>query len=123
VRPTSDATRGARVRKGTFIDHRAAEPAVLVRLVLLAADEGTREERVVGSFLKRIPMPSDLAPGMTLALDLFGERHIFHPTDIVWDEAGQICIVEVVWMVSEAARSLATVKAHAVSGHQGGFTP
>jgi hypothetical protein len=68
------------VKKGTFIDYRAAEPAVLVRLVLLAADEGTGEESVVGSFLKPIPMPSDLAPGMTLALDIFGERHIFHPT-------------------------------------------
>ena len=109
------------MRKGTFIDHRAAEPAVLVRLVLLAADEGTGEESVVGSFLKRIPMPSDLAPGMTLALDIFGERHIFHPSDILWDDARQICIVEVAWMASEAARSLDTVNVHAGSGHQGGF--
>jgi hypothetical protein len=91
---------------------------VLVRLVLLAADEGTGEENVMGSFLKRIPMPSDLAPGMTLALDIFGERHILHPTDIFWDEARQICVVEVAWMVSDAARSLDTLKVHAVSGPQ-----
>ena len=109
--------------KGTFTGHRAAEPAVLVRLVLLAADEATGEESVVGSFLKRIPTPSDLAPGMTLALDIFGERHIFHPTDIVWDEACQVCIVEVAWMASEAARRLDTVKVHAVSGHQDAVAP
>jgi hypothetical protein len=107
------------VRKGTFIDHRAAAPAVLVRLVLLAADEGTGEARVVGSFLKPIPMPSDLAPGMSLALEIFGERHIFHPTDILWDELRDICIVEVAWMASDAALSLDTVRVHAVSGHQG----
>ena len=106
------------MRKGTFIDYRAAEPAMLVRLVLLAVDEGTGEENVVGSFLKRIPMPSDLAPGMPLALDIFGERHILHPTDIFWDEARQICVVEVAWMASDAARSLDTLKVHAVSGHQ-----
>jgi hypothetical protein len=111
------------VRKCTFIDHRAAEPAVLVRLVLLAVDEGTGEEGVVGSFLKPIPMPSDLAPGMSLALEIFGEQHIFHPTDILWDEARQICIVEVVWMASEAARRLATVTVQAVSGPQEGFAP
>jgi hypothetical protein len=111
------------VRKRTFIDHRSAERAVLVRLVLLAVDEATGEAGVVGSFLKPIPMPSDLAPGMSLALDLFGERHTFHPTDILWDEARQICIVEVTWMASEAARSLATVKVHAVSGPQEGFAP
>jgi len=110
------------VRKGTFIDH-AAEPTVLVRLVLLAADEGTGEESVLGSFLKRIPMPSDLAPGMTFALVIFGERRVFHPTDILWDEARQLCIVEVAWMASEAARSLDRVKVHAVSGHQGGVAP
>jgi hypothetical protein len=111
------------VRKSTFIDHSAAEPAVLVRLVLLAADEGTGEESVVGSFLKAIPMPSDLAPGMSLALEIFGERHIFHPTDILWDEARQTCIVEVAWLASDAARSLATVKVHAVSGPQERVAP
>jgi hypothetical protein len=108
------------VRKGTFIDRRDAEPAVLVRLLLLAADEGTGEACTVGSFLKQIPMPRDLASGMPLALDLFGERHIFHPTEIVWDETRHICIVEVAWPASEAARSLETVRAHAVSARQEG---
>jgi hypothetical protein len=93
---------------------------VLVRLVLFAADEGTGEACVVGSFLKPIPMPSDLAPGMSLALEIFGERHIFHPSDIVWDEARHICVVEVAWMASDAALSLATLKVHAVSGPQEG---
>ena len=104
--------------RGTFNSHRAAEPAVLVRLVLFAADEVTGEQGVVGSFLKRISMPPDLAPDMTLTLDLFGERRVFHPTEIVWDEAHHICIVEVAWMASEAARSLEAMKVHAVSGQQ-----
>ena len=103
------------------MDRRAAEPAVLVRLVLFAADEVTGEESLVGSFLKPIPRPPDLAPGMTLTLEIFGEPRVFHPADIVWDEAHRLCIVEVAWMVSEAARGLETVKVNAVSGHQRGI--
>lgn len=102
------------------MDRGAAEPAVLVRLVLYAADEVTGEESLVGSFLKPIPMPPDLSPGMTLTLEIFGERRVFRPTDIVWDETQRLCIVEVAWLVSEAARGLESVKVHAVSGPQRG---
>lgn len=108
------------MRKGTSIECRGAEPAVVVRLVLFAVDEVSGEPDVVGSFLKQIAMPPDLAPGMPLTLDIFGERCVFHPTEIVWDEAQHICIVEVAWMASEAARSLEAMKVPAVAEQQRG---
>jgi hypothetical protein len=114
ARETDVRCKGGAVKKGVFID-RSAEPAVLVRLVLLAADEITGEPTPIGSFLKKIPRPPDLAsPGMTLALEIFGERRVFHPTDILWDDTHHTCIVEIAWMASDAARSFETVKADAV---------
>jgi hypothetical protein len=108
--------------KGTSIGQGAGESTVLVRLILLACDDATGEERIVGSLLKSIPMPPRLAPGMTLALDIFGERRLFHPTDILWDDARRVRIVEVEWRASDAARSLDTVKVHALSGRQRGVS-
>jgi len=89
-------------------DRVSEPPAVLVRLLLIAVDEVTGEQRVVGSFLKQVSMPPDLAsPRVKIALEIFGERHVFKPTDIVWDEPNQICIVEVEWVVAHAAGDVA----------------
>jgi hypothetical protein len=82
-------------------DRAPEEPAALVRLLLLANDEVTGEQILVGSFLRRISIPPDLAsPHVQLALEIFGERRLFKPTDIIWDEAHRVCIVEVELMVA-----------------------
>jgi hypothetical protein len=79
---------------------RSAVERVIVRLLLLARDEATGEELLVGSFLKGISMPPDLgSPQGTITLEIFGERRVFEPTDIIWDESDGVCIVEVEWMV------------------------
>jgi hypothetical protein len=86
-------------------------PAVLVRLLLMAADEATGEERLVASLLKKISMPLDLAgPGVKIALELNGERRVFEPAHIVWEESRRVCILEVVWSVPDDARTLDRVK-------------
>ncbi len=77
------------------------EPAVVVRLLVLTKDEVTGEALLVGSFLKRVSMPPDLvSPSVEIALEIFGERRVFKPTAITWDEPHQACIVEVEWMVT-----------------------
>jgi hypothetical protein len=80
------------------------EPAVLVRLFLMAVDEVTGEQRLVSSFIRKISMPAILAsPEVKVALEIHGERHVFTPTDVVWDEAQRVCIVEVVWLIADDA--------------------
>lgn len=77
-------------------------PTVVFRLLLLARDEVTGEELLVGSFLKQVSMPQDLIrPGIDIALELFGERRVFKPAAIIWDEPNQVCVVEVEWMIAD----------------------
>ena len=85
-------------------DRAPEKPTVMVRLLLLARDEVTGEELLVGSFLRRVSMPPDLvSPHATIALEIFGEHRVFTPTGIIWDEPHQVCIVEVEWMIEDAA--------------------
>jgi hypothetical protein len=100
---TSGAMAVARAREA-LRETAPEEPAVVVRLILLTCDKETGEQMLVGSFLRRVSMPADLAsPRVQIALDIFGERRLFNPTDIIWDEARQVCVVEVEWMVADAA--------------------
>lgn len=85
-------------------ESRTGEPAVIVRLSLLAADEATGQPRLLSSFLRRSSMPAALAsPNVGIALELQGERRVFKPTHVTWDELHQVCIVEVEWLVADAA--------------------
>jgi hypothetical protein len=78
------------------------EPAVILRLSLLAADEATGEPRLVSSFVRRSSMPAVLAsPNVGIALELQGERRVFKPTHVTWDETHRVCIVEVEWFVAD----------------------
>jgi hypothetical protein len=75
---------------------------VLLRLVLISADQVTGERTFVGSFVKAISMPYALVgPEMTLALDILGERQVLQPTAVVWDEAHEVCILEIEWVVAD----------------------
>jgi len=99
----------SRPLRGALGHRTLEEPVVVVRLLLLAKDEVTGEELLVGSFLRTISMPPDLAdPGVQIALEVLGERRLFTPTDISWDEAHQVCIVEVEWTVADAAGIVAS---------------
>jgi hypothetical protein len=83
-------------------DDDSGEAAVVVRLVLMAADRVTGEQEYVSSFVKRISMPATLVgPEMTVALDILGERHVFKPSAVAWDEAHRVYILEVVWVVAD----------------------
>jgi hypothetical protein len=83
---------------------RSDEPAVILRLSLMAADGVTGEPRLVSSFLRRSSMPPMLAnPNVDIALELQGERRVFKPKHVVWDEANRVCIVEVEWLLAEAS--------------------
>lgn len=80
------------------------EPAVILRLCLMAADEHTGQPRLVSSFVRRSSMPPTLAsPDVDIALELQGERRVFKPTHVTWDETHRVCIVEVEWVVADAA--------------------
>ena len=49
-------------------------------------------------------MPPMLAsPDVGIALQLQGERRVFKPTHVTWDETHRVCIVEVEWLVSDAS--------------------
>lgn len=80
----------------------AGEPSVLVRLFLMAADPVTGEPRLVSTFVKRLAMASAvLGPGGDVTLDIAGERRVFTPASVVWDEAHRVCIVEIAWVVPD----------------------
>ena len=82
-------------------DRHTDEPAVVLRLCLMAADEATGEPRLVSSFLRRISMPPVLAgPSVDIALELQGERRVLRPSQVLWDETHRVCIVEVDWLVA-----------------------
>ena len=79
-------------------------PTVILRLSLLAADDATGQPRLLSSFLRRSSMPAVLAsPHVGIALEIQGERRVFKPTHVTWDESRQICIVEVEWLVADVA--------------------
>ena len=85
---------------------RRGEPAVLLRLCLMAADEPTGQPRLVSSFMRRSSMPPVLAsPHVGIALELRGERRVCQPTRVTWDETYNVCIVEVEWLVAAASPS------------------
>jgi hypothetical protein len=85
-------------------DGRPGEPAVILRLRLMAADEATGEPRLVSSFVRRTSMPPVLAsPDIGIALQLQGERRVFKPTHVTWDETHRVCIIEVEWLVADAS--------------------
>jgi hypothetical protein len=83
-------------------EDRSDEPAVILRLCLLTADEVTGEPKVVSSFVRRSSMPPMLANlNVGIALELQGERRVFKPTHVTWDETYQVCIVDVEWLVAD----------------------
>jgi hypothetical protein len=87
-------------------EDRPGEPAVILRLSLLAADEATGQPRLVSSFVRRSSMPPVLAsPNVGIALQLQGERRVFKPTQVTWDETYRVCIVEVEWFVADVAEA------------------
>ena len=75
-----------------------------MRLCLMAPDEATGEPKLISSFLKRSSMPLALAsPNVSIALEVHGERRVFKPTQVTWDDTRGVCIVEIVWLVADAA--------------------
>ena len=85
-------------------EDRPDEPAVIVRLRLMAADAATGEPRLVASFVRRTSMPPGLAGlDLGIALQLQGERRVCKPTLVIWDETHRVCIVEVEWLVADAS--------------------
>jgi hypothetical protein len=80
------------------------DAAVLLRLVLMAADQVTGEQTHVSSFVKKLSMPPALVgPEVEIALEILGERRVFKPTAVVWDETHRVCILEIVWVVADHA--------------------
>lgn len=72
------------------------QPAVLLRLCLYAPDAATGTDRMVSSFLKPLSMPVALVgPDVHVAIEIGGERHVFEPASIIWDETQRVCIIEV----------------------------
>jgi hypothetical protein len=83
-------------------DRHTDEPAVVLRLCLMAVDEAGGEPRLVSSFLRQITMPPVLAgSGVDIALEIQGERRVLRPSQVIWDETHRVCIVEVAWVVAD----------------------
>ena len=83
---------------------RTDEPGVVLRLCLMAPDEATGEPKLVSSFLKRSSMPLALAsPNVSIAIEIHGERRVFKPTRVIWDDARGVCIVDIEWLLADAA--------------------
>jgi hypothetical protein len=88
----------------SLAEGRPEEPVVVLRLSLMAADGATGQPRLVSSFVRRSTMPPDLAnPNLEIAMELQGERRIFKPKHVTWDETHRVCIVDVEWLVAEAS--------------------
>jgi hypothetical protein len=89
---------------GAFGDSGSDQPEVVLRLRLMAPDEVGGEPKFISSFLKRTSMPAALAsPDVSIAVEVQGERRLLKPTQVTWDEARGVCIVEIVWLVAEVA--------------------
>jgi hypothetical protein len=78
------------------------EACVLLRLFLMAADQATGDQQLVSTFVKKLAMPPAMVgPDVKVALDLLGERRVFKPSCVVWDEAHRVCILEITWVVPD----------------------
>lgn len=85
-------------------DRHTDEPAVVLRLCLMAADQATGEPRLVSSLLRRLSMPPQLAgQGVDIALEIQGERRVLSPSQVIWDETHRVCIVEVAWLLGDTS--------------------
>jgi hypothetical protein len=85
-------------------EDRSDEPAVVLRLSLLAADEATGQPRLVSSFVRRSSMPPVLASAnVDIVMELQGKRRVFKPTHVTWDETHRVCIVDVEWLVADVS--------------------
>jgi hypothetical protein len=85
-------------------DGHTDEPGVELRLSLMVPDEATGEPKLIASFLKRSSMPLTLAsPNVSIAIEVHGERRVFKPTQVTWDDTRGVCIVEIEWLVTDAA--------------------
>ncbi len=74
----------------------------------MVPDEASGEPKLVSSFLKRISMPLALAsPHVDIAVVVQGERRVFTPTRVTWDEARGECIVEIAWLVADVSSDAA----------------
>jgi hypothetical protein len=83
-------------------EERPGEPAVILRLSLMAADDVTGQPRLVTSLVRRSAMPAVLAsPDVEIAMELQGERRVFKPTHVTWDETNRVCIIDVEWLVGD----------------------
>ncbi|HUF47654.1 MAG TPA: hypothetical protein VMM93_07545 [Vicinamibacterales bacterium] len=90
--------------RDAFDDDRSDEPRVVLRLCLMAPDEASGEPKFISSFLKPTAMPLSLAsPDVNIAIEVQGERRVFKPTQVTWDDARGVCIVEIVWLVADVA--------------------
>jgi hypothetical protein len=84
------------------LGHQPGEALVLLRLFLLAADQVTGEQQIVSTFVKTLEMPpSMVGPEVSVALEILGERRVFKPSCVVWDEAHRVCILEIAWVVAD----------------------
>lgn len=85
-------------------DRHPDESEVVLRLCLMAPDEASGEPKFISSFLKRTSMPLALASrDVNIAVEMQGERRVFKPTQVTWDDTRGVCIVEIVWLVADAA--------------------
>jgi hypothetical protein len=72
----------------------------------MAPDEATGEPKFISSFLRKTSMPLALAsPDVNIAIEIQGERRVFKPTQVTWDDTRGICIVEIVWLVAADSTS------------------
>lgn len=79
-------------------------PEVMLRLRLMAPDEASGEPKCISSFLRKTSMPLALASrNVNIAVEVQGERRVFTPTQVTWDEVRGVCIVEIVWLLADAA--------------------
>ena len=80
----------------------AGESEVVVRLVLMAADQVTGEQTRVSSFVKKVAMaPALVGRDAQIAVEILGERHLLTPSAVIWDETHRVYILEVVWVVDD----------------------
>jgi hypothetical protein len=81
---------------------RPADAEVVLRLSLMAPDDESGEPTFISSFLRPTSMPLALASrDVNIAVDIHGERRVFRPTQVTWDDARGVCIVDIVWLVAD----------------------
>jgi hypothetical protein len=81
-----------------------SDSEVVLRLRLMALDEASGEPKCISSFLRKTSMPVALASrNVDIAVEVQGERRVFTPTQVTWDDVRGVCIVEIVWFLADAA--------------------